>query len=88
LRDWRCERALVRLLRELAPDVVHTHSSKAGILGGGGVEGRRGRPGLKIVHTIHGWRSTSISRPGDAASMRPWSGRRPATDAIISWPTP
>lgn len=31
--DWRHERALRRLLRELRPDVVHTHSSKAGVLG-------------------------------------------------------
>jgi len=27
VRDWRCGRALAGLLRELAPDVVHTHSS-------------------------------------------------------------
>src|SRR5438128_140102 len=32
-RDWRAYREMVRLLRELRPEVVHTHSSKAGILG-------------------------------------------------------
>lgn len=32
-RDWRDYRSLVRLLREVRPDVVHTHSSKAGVLG-------------------------------------------------------
>lgn len=32
-RDWRDFLALRRLLRELQPDVVHTHSSKAGVLG-------------------------------------------------------
>lgn len=32
-RDARHVRALAALLRELAPDVVHTHSSKAGVLG-------------------------------------------------------
>ena len=33
LRDRRCVAQLKRLIRELKPDVVHTHSSKAGILG-------------------------------------------------------
>lgn len=33
LRDWRAYRRLKGLLRELRPDIVHTHSSKAGILG-------------------------------------------------------
>src|SRR5882672_1756575 len=32
-RDWRSYRQIVRLLREIGPQVVHTHSSKAGILG-------------------------------------------------------
>jgi len=48
--DWRAYRALVRLLAEIRPDIVHTHSSKAGILG------RMAAARLKIpvVHTIHG----------------------------------
>ncbi|WP_051305117.1 glycosyltransferase [Chitinilyticum litopenaei] len=33
LQDWRAGVALVRWLRELAPDIVHLHSSKAGALG-------------------------------------------------------
>lgn len=32
LNDWRCYLALRTLMRELRPDVVHSHSSKAGIL--------------------------------------------------------
>src|SRR5438045_7743732 len=32
VRDWRTYRRLIELLRELKPDVVHTHSSKAGII--------------------------------------------------------
>ncbi len=50
-RDWLSYRALVRVLRELKPDVVHTHSSKAGILGRA-VAAKLGVP--VIVHTVHG----------------------------------
>src|SRR6188508_918541 len=32
-KDWKTYRALKRRLRELQPQVVHTHSSKAGIIG-------------------------------------------------------
>lgn len=31
--DWRHWRALARHIEELSPDIVHTHSSKAGVLG-------------------------------------------------------
>lgn len=49
-RDWGSYRGLLRMLRDIKPDVVHTHSSKAGILG------RAAATKLKIpvVHTIHG----------------------------------
>jgi glycosyltransferase involved in cell wall biosynthesis len=33
LADWRSYRELTSLVRSLKPDIVHTHSSKAGILG-------------------------------------------------------
>lgn len=42
---------LQKLLRDIRPDVVHTHSSKAGILGR--IAARRTGVSL-IVHTIHG----------------------------------
>lgn len=48
--DWRAYRTLVRLLRELRPDIVHTHSSKAGILGRAAAE----KAGIPAVHTVHG----------------------------------
>jgi glycosyltransferase involved in cell wall biosynthesis len=50
LRDLRTYRALVRRFGELRPDIVHTHSSKAGIIG------RRAaaRAGVPVIHTIHG----------------------------------
>src|SRR3954447_24490057 len=33
MKDFRSYRKLIKRLRELRPDVVHTHSSKAGIVG-------------------------------------------------------
>jgi glycosyltransferase involved in cell wall biosynthesis len=62
--DWRCYRELRTLIRGLGPDIVHTHSSKAGILGRGAAwaerRGARRRgdaaagAGTGVVHTIHG----------------------------------
>lgn len=49
-RDWRSYCELVRLLREINPQVVHTHSSKAGILGRAAAH----RLGIPVVHTVHG----------------------------------
>jgi glycosyltransferase involved in cell wall biosynthesis len=40
-------------LRQLQPDIVHTHSAKAGILGRFAAYNLK--QALKIVHTIHGW---------------------------------
>lgn len=49
-KDWRSHQTLTRWLRELRPDIVHTHSSKAGILG----RSAAWKLGLPVVHTIHG----------------------------------
>ena len=49
--DWVAYNDLLKNLREIRPEVVHTHASKAGILG------RRaaGAAGVRcIIHTIHG----------------------------------
>jgi glycosyltransferase involved in cell wall biosynthesis len=51
LTDLRCYFDLRKLIRRWAPDVVHTHSSKAGILGRLAAW-REGVP--CVVHTIHG----------------------------------
>jgi glycosyltransferase involved in cell wall biosynthesis len=49
-QDWRCLLDLRRRMCELAPDVVHTHESKAGVLGR--VAARLA--GAKcVVHTVH-----------------------------------
>jgi glycosyltransferase involved in cell wall biosynthesis len=50
-KDWLAWRELTRLFRERKPDLVHTHSSKAGVLGR--LAARRAGVPL-IVHTIHG----------------------------------
>ncbi len=57
LRDWRALRQTRELIRRLRPDIVHTHSSKAGILGRAAAfsvarSSPDGLPG--VVHTIHG----------------------------------
>lgn len=49
--DWFCYRAIRRIIRDLRPDVVHTHSSKAGILGRAAAWKERVPA---VIHTIHG----------------------------------
>lgn len=49
-RDWAAYRRLSELLAALRPNIVHTHSSKAGILGRLAAH----RLGIPAVHTIHG----------------------------------
>jgi glycosyltransferase involved in cell wall biosynthesis len=51
LRDWRAYRDLRRCFRELKPDIVHTHSSKAGILARAAAKAEKVP---RIIHGIHG----------------------------------
>ena len=51
LKDWLALRRLENILREQKPDIVHTHSGKAGILGRLAAR-RAGVP--VIIHHIHG----------------------------------
>ena len=62
--DARAMGALVRQIRRLRPDIVHTHTAKAGALGRvaarlAAVNGRRPR----IVHTFHGHVLQGYFRP-------------------------
>lgn len=79
--DWVTYRETIRAFRELQPDLVHTHSSKAGILG------RWAAARLKIpcVHTIHGASFHVGQHPLAFATYR-WLERRcgPLTTKFIS----
>src|SRR5277367_6083832 len=77
-RDYRAYDGLVRRLGRMRPDVVHTHSSKAGIIGRAAAE-RAGVP--FIVHTIHGLAFTASTNPLANAAYR-WLERdaAPRTD--------
>jgi glycosyltransferase involved in cell wall biosynthesis len=50
--DYRAYHELKALIESLRPDIVHTHSSKAGILGRAAAWNAAPRPA--IIHTIHG----------------------------------
>jgi len=58
--DVRALRALRRAIADVRPHVVHTHSSKAGILGRAAA---RLEQVPAVVHTIHGWGFTPLQSP-------------------------
>ncbi len=60
VKDFRTYRHLVTRLRELEPDVVHTHSSKAGIIGRWAAARARAPA---VIHTIHGLAFTASTSP-------------------------
>ena len=80
-RDWQSYRELLKLLRKIKPDVLHTHSSKAGILG----RMAAAQLGIPCVHTIHG-ASFHVGQSAPAYRLYRWLERRaaPATDRFIS----
>jgi len=55
MKDFRAYRECRRLIRAVRPDIVHTHSSKAGIVGRAAAWAEGGKRGtIGVVHTIHG----------------------------------
>ncbi|MBA3315781.1 MAG: glycosyltransferase family 4 protein [Planctomycetaceae bacterium] len=78
--DWASFREFIRLLRAIEPDVVHTHSGKAGILGRAAAAKLR----IPVVHTIHGpsfFRGQSAVPYQMYLRAERWAGRR--TDRFI-----
>lgn len=74
--DWFCYRALGKIIGDIRPDVVHTHSSKAGIVGRAAAWNRKVPA---VVHTIHGLpfheRNPAIMNQLYVLSER-WAARR------------
>ena len=50
--DLRALGTIVRHIREFEPDIVHTHTAKAGVLGRLAARASRAKP--RVVHTFHG----------------------------------
>jgi glycosyltransferase involved in cell wall biosynthesis len=81
VKDFRTYHRLVQHLRDLKPDVVHTHSSKAGILGRWAAD--RAKVPV-IVHTIHGLAFTaSTSRVVNSVYKQLERSTAPLTTKIV-----
>ena len=80
--DWRATWALLRLIHRGRYDIVHTHSTKAGVVGR---VAAMLAPGARIVHTPHGFYFLNFASPIARAPLR-WLeamlGR--ATSALIA----
>ena len=50
--DFKTLLEIIRILKKLKPDIVHTHTSKAGVLGRIGA--KISNPRVRLVHTFHG----------------------------------
>jgi len=58
--DWQAYRAIRSLIREVEPDLVHCHSSKAGLIGRMAACAEK----IPVVFTVHGWAfENGISAP-------------------------
>ena len=76
--DIRVVADLRRLYGRLGPDLIHTHSSKAGIAG----RLAAGAPASGVIHTVHGWGHTPAD-PGWYRRLLVEAERRVARRADI-----
>ena len=79
--DFRAFRRFAALLGDLKPDLVHTHSGKAGVLGRAAAE----KAGIPAIHTVHGPSFHPFQNPASRAAFRAaerWAG--PKTAHFIS----
>lgn len=66
LADLRCGLRLVRFLRRERFDLLHTHSSKAGLVGRLAAAAAGGR--TRVVHHVHGWSFNRTMGPAARAA--------------------
>jgi glycosyltransferase involved in cell wall biosynthesis len=79
--DARALRALHRLVRRARPDLIHTHTAKAGVLGR--LVARRA--GIPVVHTFHGHLLHGYFGPlGTRATVAVERRLAPWTDVLIA----
>ncbi|MEM7812089.1 MAG: glycosyltransferase family 4 protein [Planctomycetota bacterium] len=81
VHEVRATRELCRLFRELDPEIVHTHSGKAGLLG----RTAAARVGVPVVHTVHGpsfYRGQSPLAYRVYLAAEKWAAKR--TDRFIT----
>jgi glycosyltransferase involved in cell wall biosynthesis len=79
--DFAALGALTRTIRGIAPDIVHTHQSKAGIIGR--VAARRAGVPV-IVHSVHILPFLNVSWPRRMLYLALERGVSPATDAYVA----
>ncbi|QDT37251.1 glycosyltransferase family 4 protein [Stratiformator vulcanicus] len=79
--EWKALRQLTEALCEYAPQIVHTHSGKAGVLG----RAAAAKLGIPVVHTVHGpsfFRGQSALPYMTYRAAELWAARR--TDRFIT----
>ena len=80
-RDWSSYRQILQILRDIKPQILHTHSTKAGVMGRAAAV----KLGIPVVHTIHGpsfYRGQNPLAYRFSLEAEKWAARR--CDRLIS----